>query len=137
MRRLFGILTVTALALGTAEAQAGTLPFSGSLAIELVAGRGLGPIAALGSGVATVDGPLGSHINTLSVPASPFAAAGITVRNTAPTTGPTGGAHAFAGLELTVHNGAGTCAAREATAALLATRGKPFGAVYTEYHAVG
>src|SRR5262249_13157885 len=45
----------------------------------------------------------GSHISTLSIPASPFSAAGITVPNTT-MAGP------LSGLQLTVHNNAGAFA---------------------------
>jgi hypothetical protein len=100
VRSLFRLLMVTALALGTAEAQAGTLPFGGSLAIESFAnGFVLGTLVVPGSGIATVDGP---HINTMSIPASPFAGTRITVRNTMATP--------FSALQLTVHNGAGVFA---------------------------
>jgi len=101
MRRLLWILALTALGLGGVEASAGTLPFSGSLGIALLAnGFPVNTIGVSGTGLATVDGV---HIDTLSLPASPFSAAGITVPNTS-MAGP------LSGLQLTVHNDAGAFA---------------------------
>ena len=101
MRRLLPTLAVMALAWGAVEAHAGTVPFTGSLTIGVfLNGSPLSPLVVPGSGIATVDG---SHITTLDLPASPFAATGITAMNGA-ATGP------LSGEQLTVHNGAGSFA---------------------------
>jgi hypothetical protein len=100
MRRLLPILAAMALAWGAVEAHSATVPFTGSLTIAFVPNVSLPTLQVPGSGIATVDG---SHINALDLPASPFAATGITVMN--PTVvGP------VSGEQLTVHNGAGSFA---------------------------
>src|SRR5262249_31966990 len=95
VRSLF-VLGATALCAATSSAA--VLPFTGSLSLQLA---GIGSSVIAGSGVATVSGP-GSHLATLALPASPFAASGIVVPVTDPAAAP------IAGIQLTVHNAAGT-----------------------------
>jgi hypothetical protein len=97
MRKLLGILAVGALAFGTAQAQAATLPFAGALSISLA---GLAPLTALGAGNATVT-TTGNHINTLNISASPFNAVGVLVPVTDPAAAP------IKGIQATLHNAAG------------------------------
>jgi hypothetical protein len=77
------------------------LPFTGSLTIGFT---GVAPFTVHGAGVATANGP-GAHLETLALPASPFDATGLVMPYTDPAVIPL-----FAGLQLTVHNGAGTIA---------------------------
>ena len=99
MRKLLGVLAIGALALGSAQAQAGTIAVSGALSIQLAT---LPPVTIPGSAIATINGSSGgSHLNSLNLPASPFATAGFILPVTDPAAAPIGG------LQLTVHNGAG------------------------------
>jgi hypothetical protein len=113
MRKLVRALLVAALGLGTVEAQAATLGFTGFLAIQIAT---LAPVAVPGSGLATVSGP-GSHIDSLQLPASPFAATGIVVPVTDPSAAPIKGIHA------TVHNGAGSFAGGPGLAGVMPING--------------
>ena len=100
MRKLLRALFVAALALGAVEAQAATLGFTGFLAIQIAT---LAPVAVPGAGVATVSG-LGSHIDSLQLPASPFAGNAIVLPVTDPAAAP------IMGVQATIHNGAGSFA---------------------------
>jgi hypothetical protein len=99
MRKWSCTLLSAVLGLAASGAQAGTLGFSGFLAVQIAT---LAPVAVPGSGVATV-GP-GSHLSSLALPASPFAGTGIVVPVTDPVAAPIGG------VQATVHNGAGSFA---------------------------
>jgi hypothetical protein len=102
MRKLLGVLAVAALALGAAQAQATVEAFSGTLSIQLAT---LTPVPIGGTGMATINGSgPGGHINTLQIPASPFQVTGFVLPVTDPAAAP------IAGLQLTVHNGAGAFA---------------------------
>ena len=95
-----GAAMVGALALlGAVQANAGSLPFVGSLSIS-VAGF---PVSAIGSGTAIVS-TTGNHIDALSIPASPFNA----VARVAPVTDPA--AAPIKGIQATFHNGGGAFA---------------------------
>jgi len=97
MRSWLRALSLAALALAAGGAQAGSLPFTGFLAIQVAT---LAPVAVPGSGVATV-GPSG-HLGSLALPASPFAGTAIVVPVTDPAAAP------ILGIQATVHNGAGS-----------------------------
>jgi len=98
MLKLLSVLAASLLVLGAAEqASAGTVPFTGVLTLDIF---GLSPVGISGSGVAGVVGE-GAHPASLSLPASPFAAAGQVVPVTDPAAFP------IEGLVLTLHNGAG------------------------------
>jgi len=99
MRKWLSALSLAALALAAGGAQAGSLAFTGFLAIQVAT---LAPVAVPGSGVATV-GPSG-HLSSLALPASPFAGTAIVVPVTDPTAAP------ILGIQATVHNGAGSFA---------------------------
>ena len=95
-RSLF-VLGATALCATTSSAA--ELPFTGSLSLFITAVEP--PVTIAGSGVATVSGP-GSHLATLALPASPFAATGVVLPITDPAAVP------IYGFQLTAHNAAGT-----------------------------
>ena len=99
VRSLF-VLGATALCAATSSAA--VLPLTGSLSLALVSGV-LSPLATIsGSGVATINGSGGgAHVNSLAIPASPFATTGFVLPMTDPAAAP------FMELRLTVHNGAG------------------------------
>jgi hypothetical protein len=78
-------------------AAAGTVPFMGSLTLQIFQ---LAPIGINGSGVASFVGE-GAHPGSLSLPASPFDVAGLVVPVSDPAAFP------IKGLDLTLHNGAG------------------------------
>jgi hypothetical protein len=71
MRLLLGFAAAFALAIGlAAPASAASVPFSGSLAVQIGT---LPPIPVSGSGTATVNGSAGGHpITSLTIPASAF-----------------------------------------------------------------
>lgn len=84
-----------------AEASAAVLPVTGTLTLQLGNRQ---PIAATGAGSAIVNGSGGgSHLNSLALPAGVFQSTAITVGLSDPAT-----FVPFAGLQLTVANGAGT-----------------------------
>jgi hypothetical protein len=96
MRKLSLIAFAWAVVLSTGQAQAAQLEFSGTLAIQLGA---LGSAMSNGSGVATVNGSgTGAHVNSLSVPASPFAFNGIVLPVTDLQQNP------IKGIRITAHN---------------------------------
>jgi len=98
VRSLF-VLGATALCAATSGAA--VLPFAGSLTLG-IGGDPAGISATIsGSGVATTNGP-GSHLATLALPASRFAASGVVTPLTDPAVFP------IMGIQLTVHNTAGT-----------------------------
>jgi hypothetical protein len=107
LQRLLGVLTVGALAFGAVQARAAALPFTGVLSLGLVGIDGFGnpaflpPVAVAGNGAANVVSS-GNHINSLSIPASPFSVAKLVVPITDPLVSP------LKGIQLTVHNGAGS-----------------------------
>jgi hypothetical protein len=88
------------LALSVAgHAHATALGFSGALAIQLAT---LAPVVVTGSGVSTINGSGGgAHINTLSVPASPFAITAFVLPATDPMAAP------IEGVQVTAHNSSG------------------------------
>ena len=100
MRKLLSVLSIGLLSLGAVgQAHATVLPFSGSLGIQLAT---LPPTQIPGTGSATVNGSnAGAHLNSLSLPASPFETAAHIVPVTDPAAAP------IAGLALTAHNAAG------------------------------
>ncbi|HTY19567.1 MAG TPA: PEP-CTERM sorting domain-containing protein [Myxococcota bacterium] len=97
MRKWLLALVLAILGLGASAAQATTLGFTGFLAIQIAT---LAPVAVSGSGLATVGGA-GNHVSSLSIPASPFSANGLIVPVTDPSAAP------IAGIQATIHNGAG------------------------------
>jgi len=101
MRRLLSALAISLLALGAGQAQAVVIQATGSLGIQLSA---LPPVTIPGSAFVTVNGTgaAGGHVNTLSMPASPFQVTGFVLPVTDPAAAPIGG------LQLTAHNAAGT-----------------------------
>ena len=99
MHRFSGVLVVTVLILGGVQARATVEPFLGIVGISI---GGLPPVGMGGTGFATVNGSgPGSHINTLSLPASPFATVGVVIPISDPAAFP------IKGFKLTAHNGAG------------------------------
>ena len=98
MRKVLRALLFAALGVGPAAAEAATIPFTGFLAIQIAT---LPPVAVPGAGIASVDA---AHINSLQIPASPFAGTGILVPVTATSVAP------IKGVNATVHNGAGAFA---------------------------
>ena len=100
MRRLLSALAISLLALGAGQAQAVVIQATGSLGIQLST---LPPVTIPGSAFVTVNGTgaAGGHVNTLSIPASPFNITGFVLPVTDPAAAPIGG------LQLTAHNGAG------------------------------
>ena len=94
------LFVLGATALGAATSSAAVLPFTGSLALQTATEPSLGATIQ-GSGLATANGP-GSHIATLALPASAFAATRVLVPVTDPAAVP------FYGFQLTAHNAAGT-----------------------------
>ncbi|MDJ0864613.1 MAG: PEP-CTERM sorting domain-containing protein [Myxococcota bacterium] len=99
MRKLSAFFAVALLVLAGA-ASAAVVPFSGSIGVSIA---GLPPIAATGSGLATINGSGGgTHVSTMLIPSSPFAATSVQV----PVTDP--GAFPIQGVQATVHNASGT-----------------------------
>jgi hypothetical protein len=99
-RVVSGFIAALALAALAPTSQAGVTPFSGELAIRV---NTLDPVVFTASGLATVNGSaFGSHVDTLGLSASPFAATGVVV----PVTDP--GVYPIAGIQATAHNGAGS-----------------------------
>ena len=102
MRKLLGVLAVASLALGAAQANAVVLQYTGALSIQLAT---LPAVPIPGTGLATINSSSpGPHVNSLSIPASPFNITGFVLPVTDPAAAPIGG------LQLTVHNGAGAFA---------------------------
>jgi hypothetical protein len=101
MRKLFSILAVGALAMATAPAQAIPVTAVGAVSISLA---GLNPLIVPGSATVNVSTTGVGHITALSIPASPFAAAGIIIPITDPAAAP------IKGIQATVHNAAGAFA---------------------------
>jgi len=99
MRKGSRVFLLAALVLAADAARAGSLGFTGFLAIQVAT---LAPVAVPGSGVATV-GP-SSHLSSLALPASPFAGNAIVVPVTDPAAAP------IQGIQATVHNAAGSFA---------------------------
>ena len=99
MRKLLSALAISVLALGAPSAQATVLGFSGTLGIQLAT---LPPVLIPGTGLATVSGAAGVHVDSLALPASPFNVTGFVLPVTDPAAAP------IAGLQLTVHNAAGS-----------------------------
>jgi hypothetical protein len=90
----------TALLIAAGSAQAGTLPYTGTLTIDLGS-----PIMISGSGIAIADGSGdGSHVHSLALAASAFAISGFVLPITDPASFP------IAGMKFTAHNGAGNFA---------------------------
>ena len=80
MRRLSGAFVLGLLLLSAARVEAATMPFQGVLTIPAIP-LPLTSFAMSGSGVATLNGSGGgAHLNTLALPASPFATAGALFR---------------------------------------------------------
>ena len=100
MRKLLGILAVAALALPTTQADAASLPFSGSLSLSLA---GLPPLVAPGAGTVTAT-LTGNHISPLSVAVSAFKATAVRIPITDPLAAP------IKGIQATFHNGPGAFA---------------------------
>src|SRR5215813_320815 len=76
MRRVSGAFVLGLLLLSTARVEAATMPFQGVLTIPAIP-LPLTSFAMSGSGVATLNSSGGgAHLNTLALPASPFATAG-------------------------------------------------------------
>jgi hypothetical protein len=100
MRKLLGILAVGALALGTVQAQAAVLPFTGALAISIA---GLSPLVAVGGG-AVVTTQTGNHLDGFAIASSPFNVTGQVIPVTDPAAAP------IKGIQGTIHNGAGSFA---------------------------
>ncbi len=97
-------LVAIAFAIGLAgtRADAGAIGWNGELAIRVGT---LDPITVYGAGVATVNGSAaGVHLNSLALPASPFATSDLVVPQTDP------GAFPIQGFQVTAHNGAGAFA---------------------------
>jgi hypothetical protein len=95
------ILVAITFAAGLAgsRAEAGVLGWTGELAIRVGT---LNPISVYGAGIATVNGSAaGVHLNSLALPASPFATANLVVPQTDP------GAFPIEGVQITAHNGGG------------------------------
>jgi hypothetical protein len=90
------VLAACAMLLAASGAQAAALPFTASLALQIVT---LAPIAIPGSGTAIVNGSAGgSHIHSLGLAGSTFATAGFVVPVTDPSAFP------IAGVQLTAQN---------------------------------
>jgi hypothetical protein len=108
---LLGLVAVLGVAWLPAAGRAASLAFTGELELYM-AGAPYSAIAGLpavfhvtGSGVATVNGSgPGGHLNSLTLPASPFATTAATVPVTDPAVFP------INGFQATVHNGAGSFA---------------------------
>ena len=99
MRKRLSILALGLLAFGAAgQARAGTVAFSGSLAVQFATPD---TIAVTGSGIATVDAASGAHIGSLDLPASPFSLQGVVLPFTDPAVAP------IKGVQATLHNAAG------------------------------
>ena len=99
MRRLVGALAIAVLVSDGVQARAAVEPFTGLLGIQI---GNLPAVAVGGAGFATVNGSgPGSHVNTLSLPGSQFATAGLVLPVTDPVAAP------IKGFELTLHNGGG------------------------------
>jgi hypothetical protein len=100
MRKSTLVLLAAAAVLGSAgAAHAASLPFTGSLAIQVAT---LDPIGITGSGVASVNGSGGGgHLTGLELPAGVFGVAGVIVPVTDPAASP------IAGVQATVEAGAG------------------------------
>jgi hypothetical protein len=100
MRKLLGVLAVGFIAMGVVgQAHAATLPFSGTLSINLST---LAPVTLPGSGTATVNGAgVPGHLTALQLPASPFSVAGLGLPVTNPDSFP------IAGVQITAHNTVG------------------------------
>jgi hypothetical protein len=103
MRKLLSVLSISLLCLGAVgQARATVVQFSGSLGIQLAT---LPPVQIPGTGLATVNGSVaGAHLNSLAVPASPFATNAFVLPVTDPAAAP------IAGLQLTAHNATGAFA---------------------------
>jgi len=99
MRRLLSAIAISLSALGAGQAQAVVLQTTGSLGIQLAT---LPPVTIPGTAAVTINGAAGGvgHIDTLSIPASPFNVTGFILPVTDPAAGP------IKGLVLTAHNGA-------------------------------
>jgi hypothetical protein len=94
------LFAAAALLLAGSVAQAGTLPFTASLSVEIVQ---LPAIVLSGAGVATANGSGGgSHLASLQLAGSTFATTGLVLPITDPAAYPNMGVH------VTAHNGAGT-----------------------------
>ena len=94
------IAVLTALGLGAVSVHAASLPFTGTLAIQV---GSYDPMVVAGGGVAIANGSSGgSHLNTLAMPASAFE----TTHQILPVTDPS--AAPVNGLQLTVANSTGT-----------------------------
>ena len=100
MRKLLSVLAAGFLAMSVAgQAQAVTLPWVGSFAIQLAT---LAPVVIPGAGSSLVNGSgAGGHLNSFTVPASPFATAGFVLPVTDPVVFP------IAGVQVTAHNANG------------------------------
>ena len=101
--RMQGLLGAAAILFAVGGAQAGSLPFTASLSIQIV---GLAPLVISGSGTAIANGSGGgAHINSLTLAGSTLATTGLVLPVTDPVAFPIGG------IQLTAHNGAGTFSA--------------------------
>lgn len=108
MQRRLGVHAAMVLGLGSllwlgGPARAASRAFTGELALQIAA---LDPIAVSGAGFAEVQGTAGnpSHLSSVRLEASPFAATGLPVTVTDPLVFP------IAGVVATAHNGAGSFA---------------------------
>jgi hypothetical protein len=101
MRKLFGVLLGTALAVSFAgAAQAVLFNMTGQSLVQIAT---LDPVVLNANFEATVNASGGTgHLNSFALPASPFATAGLVVPVTDPAAAPIGG------VQVTVHNAAGT-----------------------------
>jgi hypothetical protein len=101
--RVRNLLAAAAILITSSGAQAGTLPFTGTLSIDIL---GLPPLVLAGAGVAAANGSGGgSQINALALAGSTFATNGFVIPITDPAAFPSGGA------QFTVHNDAGAFSA--------------------------
>lgn len=99
MRKLLGVMAAAGLILSAGQVQAAALDFTGSMAVQVAT---LDPISVAGAGTATVNGAGGGgHLDTLSIGADVFSAAGVIVPVTDPAAAP------IAGVQATLANNAG------------------------------
>jgi hypothetical protein len=100
--RFHNLLMAAAMLFAAGSAQAGSLPFTATLSIQIAT---LQPIVLYGTGTAIANGSGGGgHINSLALAGSTFATSGLVVPITDPIAFP------IAGVGLTVQNGAGSFA---------------------------